>query len=214
MVVDVHTRPYHNFEMQPACMTPKELSDNDDLATSLVLDPILGFNSHKMNIKYRPLKANTSELKTIVQRFILTQDYEKAYGCISKGEWMPRLRSKTQQRTLQEHRRKQAKGSLGTCPKNSFLKGPLAFDSCTLAVALLLNLLFIRKNFLSLHDFENRNTALSSGRHSWKTIGDRGVSPLLTFGPEPWHPLALRYTAIGLLVVLSENKALHYSLQL
>ncbi|ENN82591.1 hypothetical protein YQE_01037, partial [Dendroctonus ponderosae] len=134
MVVDVHTRPYHNFKMQPACMTPKELSDNDDLATSLVLDPILGFNSHKMNIKYRPLKANTSELKTIVQGFILTQDYEKAYGCISKGEWMPRLRSKSQQRTLQEHRRKQAKSFLGTYPKNSFLKGPKAFDSCTLAV--------------------------------------------------------------------------------
>lgn len=102
MVVDVPLRPYTN-KMQPAGMNPRELSENDDLATSLVLDPHLGFTTHKMNIRYRPIKANTAELKSIVCEFIKTQNYEKAYNKIAKGDWMLKGKSKNQYKTLEEH---------------------------------------------------------------------------------------------------------------
>uniref|UniRef100_A0A6P7FC44 Histone-lysine N-methyltransferase Suv4-20 n=1 Tax=Diabrotica virgifera virgifera TaxID=50390 RepID=A0A6P7FC44_DIAVI len=100
MVVDVSVRP---LKMQPTGMNPKELSDNDDTATSLVLDPHLGFTTHKMNVRFRAPRANNTELKNIVEEFIKNQNYEKAFAKISRGDWWPRIKSKMQQKKLEDH---------------------------------------------------------------------------------------------------------------
>ncbi|CAG7725884.1 unnamed protein product [Allacma fusca] len=68
--------------------TPKELSDNDDLATALILDSYLGFATHKMNIRHRPQRQHWDSLKQIVQDFLKHQNYEKAFNELDSGGWL------------------------------------------------------------------------------------------------------------------------------
>lgn len=50
-------------------MTPEELCIFDDLAIALIIDPYLGFTTHKMNVKYKAPKFPTASLKEIVLQF-------------------------------------------------------------------------------------------------------------------------------------------------
>ncbi|XP_030378392.1 histone-lysine N-methyltransferase Suv4-20 isoform X2 [Scaptodrosophila lebanonensis] len=89
---------------QSTGMSPRELSENDDLATSLILDPHLGFQTHKMNIRFRPLKVDTQQLKAIVDEFIQTQNYDVAIQRIYDGPWIPRhLKNKNKIATKRLH---------------------------------------------------------------------------------------------------------------
>lgn len=93
-------------KMETSSMSPKELSENDDLATSLIMDPILGFQTHKMNIRYKPLRVKSDELKKVTAEFIEVQNYDKTFNKIMAGEWIPRTvhnKSKLAQKRLQAH---------------------------------------------------------------------------------------------------------------
>lgn len=52
-----------------ASMTPEELCIFDDLATALIIDPFLGFTTHKMNVNIKAPRFPASPLKDIVLQF-------------------------------------------------------------------------------------------------------------------------------------------------
>lgn len=69
-------------------MSAKELCENDDLATSLVLDPYLGFQTHKMNTRFRPIKGRQEELKEVIERFKKDEHLEKAFKSLTSGIYL------------------------------------------------------------------------------------------------------------------------------
>uniref|UniRef100_UPI00358E4F05 histone-lysine N-methyltransferase KMT5B-like isoform X2 n=1 Tax=Myxine glutinosa TaxID=7769 RepID=UPI00358E4F05 len=87
-------------------MTPKELCDNDDLTTSLVLDPYLGFQTHKMNTRFRPVKSRHEELRQVLERFRKGGQLDTAYRALLAGDWARHYfitKTKHQEHTLKEH---------------------------------------------------------------------------------------------------------------
>ncbi|KAL0968140.1 hypothetical protein UPYG_G00262880 [Umbra pygmaea] len=68
-------------------MTAKELCENDDLTTSLILDPYLGFQTHKMNSRFRPIKGRQGHLKDVLECFKKHDNLEKAFHALTAGDW-------------------------------------------------------------------------------------------------------------------------------
>ncbi|XP_062875082.1 histone-lysine N-methyltransferase KMT5C [Trichomycterus rosablanca] len=68
-------------------MSVTELCETDDLATSLVLDPLLGFSTHKMNISPLPEIRRWSYLRETLLRFKRTRDFQATFDALLDGEW-------------------------------------------------------------------------------------------------------------------------------
>jgi len=88
-------------------MSPKELSDYDDIATAVVVDPVLGFATHKMSLRFKnPSSTASNYLKTTVLDFQVHQNYEKAYKQLLTCDWLKNLnnrKSKHHQAALKDH---------------------------------------------------------------------------------------------------------------
>lgn len=68
-------------------MTAKELCEYDDLSTSLILDPYLGFQTHKMSTRFRPIKGRQGELREVIKLFKKHDNLEKAFQALTAGDW-------------------------------------------------------------------------------------------------------------------------------
>ncbi|XP_060924062.1 histone-lysine N-methyltransferase KMT5B [Limanda limanda] len=87
-------------------MTAKELCENDDTTTGLILDPYLGFQTHKMNTRFRPIKGRQEELKEIIERFKKHDNMEKAFRALTTGDWSRNLflhKTKAHERLFKQH---------------------------------------------------------------------------------------------------------------
>ncbi|XP_071954998.1 uncharacterized protein [Antedon mediterranea] len=87
-------------------MNARELSENDDLATNLTLDPYLGFTTHKMNPRFRPIGPRPDVLRAVLEKFKKDNDYEAAFDKYMSGEWAKVYflnKSKQQTRATKQH---------------------------------------------------------------------------------------------------------------
>uniref|UniRef100_A0A6G1SIW1 Histone-lysine N-methyltransferase Suv4-20 n=1 Tax=Aceria tosichella TaxID=561515 RepID=A0A6G1SIW1_9ACAR len=67
-------------------MTPEELCIFDDLATALIVDPYLGFTTHKMNVKHKAPRFPATPFRDIVLQFKSSKlSYEDAYDKLING---------------------------------------------------------------------------------------------------------------------------------
>jgi histone-lysine N-methyltransferase SUV420H len=75
--------------LKPGISRAKQLAESDDIASNLIVDTVLGFTTHKMAARFRPLKIDPTIVKRALLRLKSDGDSERAYNDIveSTGEW-------------------------------------------------------------------------------------------------------------------------------
>ena len=86
----------------------RQLAESDDIASSLVLDTMLEFTTHKMAARFRPLKVDQDVVKKALERYAKDDNIEQAYNEIvfNAGEWERCFfitKSKSQIAAFKEH---------------------------------------------------------------------------------------------------------------
>ena len=100
-----------NFNSQPVCFA-RQLAFYDDLG-SAILDTMLGFETHKMNLELVPKKLRFEDVFNILANFRRHGEVNEALECFFKllGDWWTQLKSHKTQSELsfaKEHVRKYA----------------------------------------------------------------------------------------------------------
>ena len=65
----------------------RELAQYDDVASSLCVDPVVGFTTHKMNPRFRHVKGRYAHLKDVLSQYQRDGRRERAYNALVNGNW-------------------------------------------------------------------------------------------------------------------------------
>lgn len=75
--------------VKPGIPPAKQLAESDDIASSLIVDTVLGFTTHKMAARFRPVKIDPNIVKRSLLRLKGDGDTERVYNDIidNTGDW-------------------------------------------------------------------------------------------------------------------------------
>ena len=65
----------------------RELAQYDDVATSVCVDPSVGFTTHKMNPRFRHVKGRFGKLRSVLENYSRDGNVERAYESLVSGNW-------------------------------------------------------------------------------------------------------------------------------
>lgn len=76
-----------NKKSSSESLTVEELCNYDDFATMIIIDSYLGFQTHKMDSKFRPFRKYKKKWIELIEKFIHDTDYEQYFKeAIEKNE--------------------------------------------------------------------------------------------------------------------------------